>query len=83
MPGDGQAERRPTEGCYCVSMDAVPASIEEYLETDYSPDREFVDGTVVGEKVTSVRSRVAWSREMCIILSGATIRDFSSGSNNG
>src|ERR1700722_16156823 len=58
MPGDGQAERRPTEGCYCVSMDAVPASIDEYLETDYSPDREFVDGTVVerhvGEKSRSL-----------------------------
>jgi Uma2 family endonuclease len=27
------------------------ASIEEYLDTDYSPDREFVDGTVVERHV--------------------------------
>ena len=35
-------------------MNAVLTAIEEYLETDYSPDREFVDGAVVernlGEK---------------------------------
>jgi len=30
-----------------MSMTAVLTAIEEYLETDYSPDREFVDGTVV------------------------------------
>jgi Uma2 family endonuclease len=30
-----------------MSMNAVLAPIEEYLETAYSPDREFVDGTVV------------------------------------
>lgn len=30
-----------------MSMTAVPTAIEEYLETDYSPDREFVDGVVV------------------------------------
>lgn len=39
-------------------MDAVLAPIEEYLETAYSPDREFVDGTVVerhvGEKSHSL-----------------------------
>jgi len=29
----------------------VLAPIEEYLETDYSPDREFVDGTVVERHV--------------------------------
>jgi len=28
-------------------MTAAPTAIEEYLETDYSPDREFVDGQVV------------------------------------
>ena len=32
-------------------MNAVLAPIEEYLETDYSPDREFVDGTVVERHV--------------------------------
>jgi Uma2 family endonuclease len=30
-----------------MSMTAVPTAIEEYLDTDYSPDREFVDGAVV------------------------------------
>jgi hypothetical protein len=30
-----------------MRMTAVPTAIEEYLETDYSPDREFVDGMVV------------------------------------
>src|ERR1700693_5224005 len=34
-----------------MSMNAVLAPIEEYLETDYSPDREFVDGTVVERHV--------------------------------
>jgi Uma2 family endonuclease len=34
-----------------MSMNAVLAQIEEYLETDYSPDREFVDGTVVERHV--------------------------------
>jgi Uma2 family endonuclease len=41
-----------------MSMDAGLAQIEEYLETDYSPDREFVDGAVVerhvGEKPHSL-----------------------------
>jgi Uma2 family endonuclease len=34
-----------------MSMNAVLAPIEEYLETDYSPDREFVDGAVVERHV--------------------------------
>jgi len=34
-----------------MSMNAVLAPIEEYLETAYSPDREFVDGTVVERHV--------------------------------
>ena len=34
-----------------MGMNAVLAPIEEYLETDYSPDREFVDGTVVERHV--------------------------------
>ena len=34
-----------------MSMNAVLAPIEEYLDTDYSPDREFVDGTVVERHV--------------------------------
>ena len=41
-----------------MSMTAVPTAIEEYLDTDYSPDREFVDGTVVerhlGEQTHSI-----------------------------
>jgi Uma2 family endonuclease len=34
-----------------MRMNAVLAPIEEYLETDYSPDREFVDGMVVDRHV--------------------------------
>ncbi|MGA3241029.1 MAG: Uma2 family endonuclease [Bryobacteraceae bacterium] len=34
-----------------MSMNAVLAQIEEYLDTDYSPDREFVDGMVVERHV--------------------------------
>jgi Uma2 family endonuclease len=34
-----------------MSMNAVLAPIEEYLETDYSADREFIDGTVVERHV--------------------------------
>lgn len=34
-----------------MSMNAVLTPIEEYLETDYSPDREFVDGAVVERHV--------------------------------
>ena len=34
-----------------MSMNAVLAPIEEYLDTDYSPDREFVDGMIVERHV--------------------------------
>jgi Uma2 family endonuclease len=41
-----------------MSMTAMPTAIEEYLDTDYSPDREFVDGAVVerhlGEQTHSI-----------------------------
>ena len=49
-----------------MGMTAAPTAIEEYLETDYSPDREFVDGRVVerhvGEQTHSiVQSNVSYS----------------------
>jgi Uma2 family endonuclease len=39
---------------------AVLTPIEEYLETDYSPDREFVDGTVVERNVGEKSHSRAW-----------------------
>jgi Uma2 family endonuclease len=49
-----------------MSMTAALTAIEEYLETDYSPDREFVDGRVVerhvGEQPHSItQSNVLYS----------------------
>jgi len=44
-----------------MGVTAVPTAIEEYLDTDYSPDREFVDGAVVerhlGERSHSLVQR--------------------------
>ena len=36
------------------------ASIDDYLETDYSPDREFVDGTVVERNLGERPHSRAW-----------------------
>jgi len=48
-----------------MGMTAVLTAIEEYLDTNYSPDREFVDGTVLerhlGEKS---HSRVQIQRDL-------------------
>ncbi len=41
-------------------------SIDDYLETDYSPDREFVDGTVVERNLGERPHSRAWSN---VILS--------------
>jgi Uma2 family endonuclease len=50
-----------------MSMNAVLAPIEEYLETDYSPDREFVDGTVV-ERHVGDRSHSRVQRNLIAIF---------------
>jgi Uma2 family endonuclease len=50
-------------------------SIEEYLETDYSPDREFVDGTVVERHVGERPHSRAWGN-VIFSLCGRTPRLF-------
>jgi Uma2 family endonuclease len=37
--------------CYRWTMNTVMVSLEEYLDTAYSPDREYVDGVVVERHV--------------------------------
>jgi Uma2 family endonuclease len=38
-------------GCYVWNMSTVLVALEEYLNTSYSPDREYVDGVVVERHV--------------------------------
>jgi Uma2 family endonuclease len=49
---------------------SVLAPIEEYLETDYSPDREFVDGAVVERHVGDRSHSRAWGNVMFSLCSG-------------
>jgi Uma2 family endonuclease len=50
----GQPKRKRTTRraqCYLWNMSTVLVSLEEYLNTAYSPDREYVDGIVVERNV--------------------------------
>src|ERR1700724_3647011 len=50
----GQQKRKRTTRraqCYLWNMSTVLVSLEEYLNTAYSPDREYVDGIVVERHV--------------------------------